>query len=159
MTIAEKHGFKFVPAPPDSPVVRAYVIKHLLDAGYPIDIAPAAEKWIAIVRDDNGTERVYGVFGWRVTPNAVEVTDFYIYPNRWGVLAGYAGMERIKLDADRTGTDIITATPTSNTQMVDAYKKIFGVEQPVLVVYKYTPKKSDAAPLVMPDAHVQAEVS
>lgn len=139
MTYAQKYGFRFAPAPPDSPVVRAYVAKHLMDNGYPLDVTPAATRWAAVIRSDGEVERVYGVFGWRAHPRSIEVTDFYLYPDRWGVLAGYAAIERIKADADRECVELLTATPAGNKQMIAAYKRIFGVPEPALVVYRYVP--------------------
>ncbi len=140
MTITEKYGFTFLPLPSESPVVRAYVLKHFMDYGYPLSTKPSAQFWAGAVKHNlRGEDRICGVFGWRKHEETVEITDFYIYPSRWGYLAAYAMMERIKAEADKTGKPVVTATPKGNTRMIEAYKKFFGASDPVLLVYRYQP--------------------
>lgn len=135
MSVIKRFGFTFMDVPADSSVVRMYVIKHLVDTGYPLDIKPAAENWIGVVREG----RVVGVFGFRKHDKTIEITDFYVYPSRWGWLAAYAAMEYIKGWSDSMGIPMVTATPTNNGRMIRAFTKVFGKRDPVLVVYRYEP--------------------
>jgi hypothetical protein len=141
--ITEKYGFTFLPLPGDSPIVRAYVLKHFMDFGYPLSTKPSAQFWAGCIKPSlRGEDRCCGVFGWRKHEETVEITDFYVFASRWGYLAAYAMMERIKAEADKSGKPVVTATPASNTKMIDAYKKFFGATDPVLVVYRYQPQVS-----------------
>lgn len=137
------YGFRFVEAPAHSEAVRAYFLKNLVDNGYPLSTEPSAEHWIAMVKaDKEGTERVYGVFGWRMAAKGVvEISDYYLHESRFGVLAGYAAMEYIKKASDETGTSVMTVTPVQNSAVSQAYKKFFGVTMPTAVVYRYDPPK------------------
>lgn len=138
----KNHGFKFIEAPADSPVVAAYFLKNLVDNGLPLDTHSSAEHWIAMVKPDaEGTDRVYGVFGWRQVEKVVEISDYYLHESRFGVLAGYAAMEYIKRASDETGTSIVTVTPITNSSVSQAYKKFFGVTMPTALVYRYDPPK------------------
>ena len=138
MTLAEKHGFRFVPTEWEARGVQAYFMRNVVEHGYPLDMQSDALGWTAVVGDD---ERVYAVFGWKPIPGGVvDITDFYSYPNRKGVLAAYAAIEYIKGEADRTGVPLVTATPEGNTTMIAAYKRIFSVDRPTLLVFKYVPE-------------------
>jgi hypothetical protein len=146
--IAQKFGFDFFTTSYASKGVQMYHLKFLKENGYPLDTPSDAEYWVGVQKDG----RVYCVFGLRNLPKAIEVTDFYIYnsglkehENRWGKLAGYAAIQKIKRDSDILQIPIVTATPAKNTHMIEAYKKIFGVEEPVLHVYRYEPKKIEEA--------------
>lgn len=136
-TFAVKHGFEFVPVGTENPVVQAFFKIHLKEHGYPLDISPAGTAWMAVVRKGG----VYCVYGWHTLPDgSVNISDLYSYPSRWGTLAVYAALERIKEDADRFGVTLVTPTPLKNEAMMRAYRRIFGVQEPYLVVYRYAPK-------------------
>ena len=139
MSITQKYGFTFRRVSGDEPVVRAFVKAHLVKHNFPLDLQPVATSWIAVIRK----EGIYCVFGWRPCPgvdHTVIITDLYAYPTRWGTLASYAALEKIREDADRSGMSAVTLTPADNERMIDAYKRILHLEKPDLVVYRYIPQ-------------------
>jgi hypothetical protein len=139
MTVTQKYGFRFAPATWQSPVVQDFFYDHLHRYGYPMDITPAATAWAGTIRGD----RVYGVFGWHLLPGGqLNVSDFYTAPGRWGALAAYAALERIKADAERTNMRLVTPTPARNVPMIRAYKRVFGLPAealPDLHIYFWSP--------------------
>ena len=137
-SIGEKYGFAIVGADPNSEGVRHYVHDHLAFYGYPLDIKPSSTVWLGITRDG----RVWGVMGLKpLSDSLVEIPDFYLHRSRWGILAGYAGLEYLRGYADSTGIELVTATPVWNTKQIGATKRVFGVEEPTHLVFKYIPKK------------------
>lgn len=145
MSLATRYDFEFTTVPAESAVVGAFVLKHYVEHNIPLDTVPSAEHWKLVSKKFDEGYRALAIFGWRFIAggSTVEVTDFYIYPDRWGVLASYAAMERIKADADKSKLPVVTATPPGNTRMIEAYKRFFGVQEPVLLVYKYFPPPID----------------
>lgn len=142
MTITEQYGFTFKRVSGDEPVVRAFVRAHLEANGFPSDLQPAATSWIAVIRGDG----IYCVFGWCPcpgVPNTIIITDLYAYPTRWGTLASYAALERMKQDCDRAGLSAVTVTPHKNDRMIKAYKRILGLTEPSHDVYTYTPPAAE----------------
>ena len=137
-SIGERYGFVIQQAAPDSAAVAQYVHDHLAFYGYPPDTKPASTVWLGITRDG----RVWGVVGLKpLSDSVVEVPDFYLHRSRWGVLAGYAGLEYLRAYADATGIEIVTATPVWNTKQIRATQRVFGVHEPTHYIYKYIPKK------------------
>jgi hypothetical protein len=110
-----------------------------MDNQYPLSIKPSAQLWAGCVKVINNEARILGVFGWRKHEQTVEITDFYIHQSRWGYIAAYAMMEKIKMEADKGQYPLVTATPFKNEHMIAAYKKHFGVSEPTLMVYRYVP--------------------
>lgn len=147
MTVTEKYGFKFVQTAWDAPAVQAFFYAHLHKYGYPLTTLPAATKWCGVTHN-NG---VYCIFGWHPMPNGVvNISDFYTSGGRWGALACYAGLERIKSDATRTGTTVITPTPAQNTPMIRAYRRVFEMPKdglPALHVYMWKPLPVEPLPV------------
>lgn len=136
MTLAQKHGFTFQNVVKDSVVVAIFREKWLVEHGYPPNLVNLADNWVAVMHGVG----VYCLFGWRsVTPRAIEITDFYVYPGRRGKLAAEAALERIKNDADRTGFPVTTGVASWNTTMEEAFKKRFGVSEPDVKIYRYNP--------------------
>lgn len=136
MGVREKYGFDIRFTEGSSDAVRQYCQEHLKRHGYPLDIQPASEQWLAICRNN----KVYGVLGFKILdPKTVEIPDFYIHQSRWGILAAYAGIEYAKDFAHLVGIELVTATPVWNTKMIEAYKKVFKVEGPTHYIFRYTP--------------------
>jgi hypothetical protein len=135
MTVADKYGFTFHSLPRSSSIVERFLAEHLRSHNYPADLQPSSESWMGV----SFGPTFYCVFGWRRLPRAIDIPDFYTSPGRWGIMAGYAAMERIKADADEQRLCVVTVTPYRNTRMVDAYKHVFDVKDPSHVVFMYDP--------------------
>lgn len=159
MSLAAKHGFRFQDVPNGSVVVAIFREKFLRENGYPPDTPCYANSWTAVTKGDGKEQGVYCIFGWRVViPRAIEITDFYLYPGRLGKLAGEAALERMKLDSDRTGWDVVTGTPPTNAPMIIAYKKRFGIPTPDgacvlcsgadVIIHRYKPETTAKAQAV-----------
>ncbi len=133
--IREKYDFRFYAVAGEHPVVRAFVAAHFRAHGYSAEAQPSSHDWVAVERHGG----IYTVFGWRREGTAIVIDDFYAYPSRWGTLACYAALEYIKAQADRAGVCVVTATPRENTRMIRAYKRVLGLTEPALLVYRYTP--------------------
>lgn len=136
MTLRAKHGFSFAATCANDPVVQAFLKAHIVEHGYPADTEPTSHYWVRIVKGDHA----YGVFGWKRIPIGVEIPDFYLENSRFGVLAGYAALEKIKDEADARGYAVVTATPYKNERMMSAYQRVFAVNEPRLLVWIYDPK-------------------
>jgi hypothetical protein len=137
MGAKEKYGFDIRFADKNSEAVKLYCLEHLKKHGYPLDLVPSSEYWLATCREN----KVYAVVGFRIIdPKTVDVPDFYIHESRWGILAAYATIEYIREFADSAGIDLLTSTPVWNTKMIDAYKKTFGVTEPTHYIFRYSPK-------------------
>jgi len=136
MSTKEKYGFQIAPAAADSESVRYYIKDHLEYFGYPPDVVPTSVMWLGIVRE----EKVWGVFGIKpLGDKVVEIPDFYLHRSKWGILAGYAALEIIKELADQLQIEILTATPVWNKPQQRAQERIFGVDGPTHLMYRYRP--------------------
>lgn len=119
----------------DNPLVKAFALSYFRAVGYPEDTKPSSQHWFAVAERDQSEVQV--VFGWRVLKEleAISFDDFYARSTRRGVLASYAALERIRLDADRSGNTILTATPVWNTKMLKGMRRFFGAPTFALTVY------------------------
>jgi hypothetical protein len=139
-SVTERYGFTFTSVTGDNPVVKMFFEAHLKAWGYSPTTVPGATSWCAVVRGQG----VYCVFGWTPIPTGeIDLTDFYVYPSRWGTLAAYAAIEKIMADAKRTGRPMVMLVPTLNKAMRNAITKATNVKTPDLLVYRWAPDAAE----------------
>jgi hypothetical protein len=134
--VRAEHGFEIQFAAPDSEAVVFYTQDHLRRHGYPLDIVPASEQWLGIVR----AGQVWGVVGLKAAgPKALEIPDLYTHQSRWGILGAYAALEYLRDFARLQNIEVLTATPVWNTSMIKAMCRVFEVPGPTHVIMRYRP--------------------
>ena len=141
-SVRERYGLQFKPIENgvENIVVLTFLKAHRDRFGIDPSVMPTSQHWVAVCRGDS----IYCVFGYkRLNERCVTVDDLYTTFNRWGTIAAAGALEKMREDADRTGTSVVTATPIANPHM-RAFEESLGATH-IANVYIYNPPTATAA--------------
>ena len=137
-SVLERHGFSVGPIDGNDPAVVCMAKAYYMQTGMETDTSGGATYWLAITRP----EGVYAVVGGRsIRQGLIEVTDFYAYPSRLGVLAAHGAVQVLKDIADSSSSSLVWSASPHNTPLWRAVNKTAAGRMTIVsVVARYDPE-------------------